>query len=198
MKIGIDIDDTTFNTVNAMVKYGDIFEEERTGVKAKLNNIGLIKNRYYLEGIYGWDKPTKFDFFNKYYKNVLEECIMLPNANEVISKLRKEGHTIHFITARLMDIDGCDTEKITKNSLEKNGIEYDSLSLAVKYKKDFFEKNMMDICIEDSFETCIEAEELGMKSFLMTTMMNKSIDSGNITRVYSWDDVYREISNQKK
>ena len=32
MKIGIDIDDTTFLTVKSMLKYADIFEEEITGI----------------------------------------------------------------------------------------------------------------------------------------------------------------------
>ena len=31
MKIGIDIDDTTFFTVKSMLKYGNIFEEEISG-----------------------------------------------------------------------------------------------------------------------------------------------------------------------
>ena len=48
MKIGIDIDDTTFFTVKSMLKYGDIFEEEISGKSIDRDNFGLIKNRYYL------------------------------------------------------------------------------------------------------------------------------------------------------
>ena len=87
MKIGIDIDDTTFNTAKSMIKYADIFEEERTGIKNHKDNFGLIKDRYYLQELYDWNRDIKFDYFNKYYKNVLEECEMLPNANTVIKKL---------------------------------------------------------------------------------------------------------------
>ena len=50
-------------------------------------------------GLYGWDEKTKFEFLDKYYKNVLEECTMLPNANTTIKKLKNEGDTIHFVTA---------------------------------------------------------------------------------------------------
>ncbi|HCC03404.1 MAG TPA: hypothetical protein DEP51_00895, partial [Clostridiales bacterium] len=106
MKIGIDIDDTTFFTVKSMLKYGNIFEEEISGKPIDRDNFGLIKNRYYLNALYGWDNETKFKFFDKYYKNVLEECVMLPDANTVIQKLKEEGDTIHFITARLMNIEG--------------------------------------------------------------------------------------------
>ncbi len=140
MKIGIDIDDTTFLTVKAMLKYADIYEEEISGVPICEDNFGLITNRYYLNVLYGWDDNTKSKFFKKYYKNVLEECTMLDNANRVIQKLKEEGNTIHFITARLMDIDGCDTEKITKESLNKFNIPYDSLNLHVSDKLSFLKK----------------------------------------------------------
>jgi hypothetical protein len=55
MKIGIDIDDTTFLTVKSMLKYADV----------------------------------------------------------TIQKLKKDEDTIHFITARLMNIKNCDIEIIT-------------------------------------------------------------------------------------
>ena len=72
MRIGIDIDDTTLVTVNSMIKYADKFDIEELGRKGTNSNLGLIKNRYYLKVLYGWDDETKFTFFNKYYKSVLE------------------------------------------------------------------------------------------------------------------------------
>ena len=193
MKIGIDIDDTTFLTVKSMLKYADIFEEEISGIPTNRDSFGLIENRYYLKALYGWDDETKFAFFNKYYKNVLEECTMLPNADEVIRKLKQNGDTIHFITARLMNIEGCDTEAITRKSLSDFGIPYDSLSLHISDKLAFFKENEIDICIEDSFETCKQLTDNGIKSILMTTKMNSKIDSGEIVRVHNWEEVYTEI-----
>lgn len=193
MRIGIDIDDTTFLTVKSMLKYADIYEAEISGVPTNRDSFGLITNRYYLKVLYGWDDETKFSFFKKYYKNVLEECTMLPNANKVIRKLKEDGDIIHFITARLMNIDGCDTEKITRDSLEKFDIPYDYLDLHVSDKLTFFKENNIDLCIEDSYETCRELEENGIKAILMTTKMNEQIDAGDIIRVNNWDDVYREI-----
>ena len=70
MKIGIDIDDTTFLTVKSMLKYAD----------------------------------------------------------KTIQKLKKEENTIHFITARLMNIKNCNTEAITKRSLDNFNIPYDGLN----------------------------------------------------------------------
>ena len=198
MKIGIDIDDTTFLTVKSMLKYADIFEEEISGIPTNRDSFGLIENRYYLKALYGWDDETKFAFFDKYYKNVLEECTMLPNADKVIRKLKENGDTIHFITARLMNIEGCDTEAITRKSLSVFGIPYDSLSLHVSDKLSFFKENNLDICIEDSFETCKQLTDNGIKSILMTTKMNSKIDSGEIVRVNSWEEIYEEVERYRK
>lgn len=197
MKIGIDIDDTTFFTVKSMLKYGNIFEEEISGKPIDRDNFGLIKNRYYLNALYGWDNETKFKFFDKYYKNVLEECIMLPDANTVIQKLKEEGDTIHFITARLMNIEGCDTEGITRKSLEKYHIPYDSLNLHISDKLCFFKENEIDICIEDSFETCRQMTDNGIKSILMTTKMNCDVNNQEIVRVNNWNEIYEEIKKYK-
>lgn len=197
MKIGIDIDDTTFLTVKSMLKYGDIFEEEISGVPLNRDSFGMIKNRYYLKALYGWDDETKFAFFRKYYKNVLEECTLLPNADKVIQKLKEEGNTIHFITARLMNIEGCDTEKITRASLEKFNIPYDYLDLHVSDKVKFFKENNIDLCIEDSFETCRQMLDNGIKAILMTTKMNEQIENKDIIRVNTWDEIYAEIQKMK-
>ncbi len=197
MKIGIDIDDTTFLTVKSMLKYADIFEEEISGVPTNRDSFGLIENRYYLKALYGWDDKTKFAFFNKYYKNVLEECTMLPNADKAIRKLKEKGDTIHFITARLINIDGCDTEAITRKSLSDFGIPYDTLNLHVSDKLLFFKKQKIDICIEDSFETCKQLMENGIKSILMTTKMNEKIESGDIVRVNNWAEIYDEVEKYR-
>ena len=197
MRIGIDIDDTTFSTAAAMIKYADIFVEERTGVPVHKDNFGLIKDRYYLQQLYDWDVKIKFDFFDKYYKNVLEECSMLPDANKVIARLKAEGNVIHFVTARLMNIDGCDTESITRNSLAKFNIPYDYLDLHISDKVTFFKENNIDLCIEDSYETCKQMAEAGIKAILMTTKMNERIDDKSIIRVHNWNEVYDEIQKLK-
>ena len=198
MKIGIDIDDTTFLTVKSMLKYADIFEQEISGKAINRDSMGLIKNRYYLKELYGWDNETKSIFFEKYYKNVLEECTMLPYANEVINKLKENGDKIYFITARLIDIKECDSEAITKKSLLDFNITYDELYVGISDKLTFFKEHEIDMCIEDSYETCKEFSDNGIKSILMTTPMNKDIDAGKITRVNNWLEIYDEIEKYKK
>lgn len=197
MIIGIDIDDTTVVTVESMVKYGDKYDTEVLGRKASKDNLGRIKDRYYMKALYGWSEEEKFAFFDMYYKDVLEECYPLPNAVEKINKLKEEGNDIIFITARLTNIKNCDTENITKTTLEKYEIPYDRLIMNVDNKLEYCKEHKVEIFIDDSFETCKSLQENGIKSYLMTTRMNRNIESGNVERVTSWDEVYEKISNLK-
>lgn len=195
MRIGIDIDDTTVITVKSMIKYADLYDTQILGRKGTNGNLGLIQNRYYLKVLYGWDDKTKFDFFDTYYKNVLEECTVRPNAPEVIRKLKEEGNEISFITARLLNIKNCDTENITIRTLNDNDIPYDKLIINASDKLKFCQENNIQIFIEDSYETCKQLEENGIKTFLMTTKMNENIDAGSIERVNDWDEIYKKVED---
>ena len=197
MVIGIDIDDTTVVTVESMVKYGDKYDTEVLNREAKKDNLGRIKDRYYMNALYGWTEEEKFAFFDMYYKNVLEECYPLPNASEIINKLKQEGNEIIFITARLTNIKNCETENITKETFRKYNIPYDKLIMNVDDKLKFCKENDVEVFIEDSYETCKNLQENGIKAYLMTTKMNRNIVDDKIERVSSWDEVYEKITNLK-
>lgn len=194
MRIGIDIDDTTVVTVKSMIKYADIYDREQLGKKGINGNFGLIQNRYYLQALYGWSTEEKFAFFDIYYKNILEECTPLPNAPEVIRKLKEEGNEIFFITARLNNVKNCDTETITQNTLNENNIPYDKLIINTSDKLKVCKEYGIDIFVEDSYDTCKELQANGIKSYLMTTKMNENIDTSDIERVSSWDEIYLKIN----
>lgn len=198
MIIGIDIDDTTFITVNSMIKYADIYNTQILGKTQTSKKFGSIPNRYYLKSIYGWDEKTKLDFFDLYYKNVLEECTVMPNADKVIRELKKKGNEILFITARLTKIKNCNTNDITIKSLQMNNIPYDKLIINACDKLQVCKENKIEVFIEDSYETCKQLEECGIKTYLMTTKMNESIDSGNIERVNDWNEIYNKIQKYLK
>ena len=197
MVIGIDIDDTTVVTVESMVKYGDKYDTEVLNREAKKDNLGKIKDRYYMKALYGWTEEEKFAFFDMYYKNVLEECYPLPNASEIINRLKQEGNEIIFITARLTNIKNCETENITKETFRKYNIPYDKLIMNVDDKLKFCKENDVEIFIEDSYETCKNLQENGIKAYLMTTKMNRNIVDDKIERVSSWNEVYEKITNLK-
>lgn len=195
MNIGIDIDDTTVMTVESMVKYGDKYQKEVLNREVKKDNLGQIKDRYYMGALYGWTHEEKFAFFDMYYKNVLKECYPLEDAPRVINKLKNDGHKIIFITARLTSIKDCNTKEITEDTLKSNNIPYDELIMNVDGKLEFCQKHNVDIFIEDSFETCKTLQANGIKTYLMTTRMNKNIDAKEfgIERISSWKELDEKI-----
>lgn len=113
----------------------------------------------------------------------------------MIARLKEEGYEIFFITARLNNIKNCDAEAITKKTLEENNIPYDKLIVNASDKLKFCKEHNIEIFIEDSYDTCKELQENGIKSYLMTTRMNENIETGDIERVSSWDEIYLKINS---
>lgn len=137
----------------------------------------------------------KKTFFDMYYRDILKECVPMEDVAEVIKKLKSEGHEIHFATARLTNIEGCDTISITKDNLSKFNIPYDKLKVNVADKLKYAKENAIDIFVEDSFETCKSLQENGIKAYLMTTRMNAKIKTNDIERVNNWNELYERIKN---
>ena len=193
MKIGIDIDDTTLSILNPMLKYANQYMKEISGKNIDEGRLGLITTRYYLEEIFGWTEETRDNFFNQYYKTVLNECTMMPNANTIIKKLKNEGNAIHFISHRLLYIKDCNTEEITKTSMRRYNIPYDTLNL-VEDKIEFSKKHSIDLFIDDCYETCKELNDNGIKILLMTSQLNSNINAEPLARVNNWIEAYNAIN----
>lgn len=198
MNIGVDIDDTIVITTECIIKYADIFNKEVLGKEKNINEMGKIKDRFYLNNLYGWSDELKKQFFQKYYKNILLECKVMKDVSKVLNRLKEEGDKIIFITARMTYIKNCETYEITKNMLNENNIPYDLIVMDAREKLNYAKENNIDIFIEDSFETCKTLEETGIKSLLMTSVMNENIDTYEIERVHSWEEVYNKICKLKK
>ncbi len=197
MNIGIDIDDTIVDTITPILKYANIYNQ-KLGLNVKCENeVGLATTAHYLEDTYGWDEKTALRFFDEYYKQVLEECKIRRNAASVLQKLKSEGHTISFITARFPIEPHCDSEKITKQTLAKYNIPYDNLVMNVQKKAEDCKKLNIDIFIDDSYEQCKLLEKNGIKAFLITTKMNNKLKENDIERASSWNDLYSKINNLK-
>lgn len=193
MKIGIDIDDTTVITVKSMIKYGNIFNEKVLKRPPVKFNFGEIKDRYYMNALFGWTEETKFEFFDMYYKNVLEDCEPLPNASKVITKLKEEGNEIIFISSRITTIKDCNAEQITIDSFNKNGILFDKVIIGAYDKLEYCLEHNIEVFVDDSLEVLQELSKNGIKCYLMTSPINSKLDTGDITRVHTWDEIYNDL-----
>ncbi len=197
MNIGIDIDDTIVDTITPILKFANIFSQKLGICATNEKEVGIASSAHYLEDTYGWDKETTTKFFNEYYKQILEECKIRKNAISVLQKLKSEGHTISFITARFQIEPHCDTEKITKQTLSKYKIPYDNLVMNVQKKAEDCKKLDIDVFIDDSYDQCKLLEKNGIKAYLITTKMNRKLKVDDIERVSSWNDLYNKLKNLK-
>lgn len=190
MRIGIDIDDTITDMVTMMVKYADIYHVKELRRTKQKENIGYIKSRHYLNALYGWTNEEKMNFFKKYYEDILHECIVREDAKRVIKKLEKDGHEIYFITARLSNVEGCETEKITKEMLEKSGISYKELIIDASDKPKACNEKNIDIMIDDSYQTCQEMIKEHKVAILITSKLNEKIEvENNVFRAKDWYEI---------
>lgn len=193
MKIGIDLDDTTFILVDAMLKYADKYNVEVLGRNERKHEFDKLTTHKYLNTLYQWDDETKFKFFDMFYANVLEESEVSPKADEVIRNWKKQGHEIYFISRRLENIENCNTMEITKNSLDRYQVPYDEIILNTENKTQIALEKKIDIFIDDSYEICLALEEAGIKSYLMTSRMNRNLETKDIERVLNWEHLAEAV-----
>ena len=194
MEIGIDIDDTLVVTYEPMLRYADKFNEEKFGEKKLKDNIGMIATHHYLSAIFEWDDETKFEFFKKYYADVLRECEIKEYAAEAVRKLKEAGHKIYFISARLTNIEGCDAKGITLEALKKYNVPFDKLVVDAEEKVRDSVSLGVDIFVEDSLDNCKKLSSAGIKTYLITSKINEKLDSGNVERVENWKELYEKIT----
>ena len=79
-----------------------------------------------------------------------------------------------------------------KNWLDKNNIVYDKLLFAKVPKIKEIKENKIEIMIEDSPST-IEAINKIVKVLCYDNRYNRDLKLDNVTRVYSWYDIYNKI-----
>ena len=60
-------------------------------------------------------------------------------------------------------------------------------------KKEIMCENNLDIFIDDNFRNCMEAVKLNIKALMMNARNNKNFNDEKIKRVFSWDEIEKEI-----
>lgn len=195
MRIGIDIDGVLTNASQFVADYGIKFCEE--------NNLcyRVKKDEYNDAKALGISEENSEKFWNTYMKYYATEYPARDFAAEVIKKLKEEGHEIHIITARdeygLVGEDYGKMRQFVKEWLEKNNIYYDRVSHTEGSKLPYCIGNYIDIMIEDSPKNIKEISSK-IPVYCYNCSYNQNIKGENITRVYSWYDIYNKIKKQNK
>ena len=196
MNIGIDIDDTIANTYDVLFNYAQNYTINDIGKEIKDVNRNSITHMY-CTAFHNWNKEEDKEFLDKYYEKTVLKVQPKMYAVENIKRLKESGDKIYLITARFLS-DKFDVEKLTKNWLEKYGIPYDKLILNSQNKVIAAKENDIDIFVDDSIKNCTEMAHVGIKTYMMDTIINKDFENEDIERVYSWPHLYQKIENYKK
>lgn len=188
MKIGIDIDGVITDLSRFYLDYGAKFAFE--------NNIEKISNPngYEIEEILNLEEGKHIEFWEKYDDYYTKKIYTREFASEVIKKLKEEKNEIHLITARNPKEE--QSEKWTTDWLKENNIYYDKLEFTTE-KVNYCKNNNIDLMIEDSVKNILElSKEISVICF--DTRYNKECQGENITRCYSWYDIYSKIKKYMK
>ncbi|MBO5398486.1 MAG: hypothetical protein J6A36_06150 [Clostridia bacterium] len=197
MVIGLDIDDTITDTFGVMFAYAEKFMIEDLKREINIKPSVDIADTGYVQALHNWNREDELKFFNKYYRNLIEETIPYHFAVETINKLKEEGNTIILITARF-DTENVQVEEITKAWLKKYGIKYDKLIIDAQNKGDIAKENNIDVFVDDSIINCISVAKKGIKSYIMENRCNIECNHPDVKRVYSWPHLEQEIRKEIK
>ena len=191
MNIGIDIDGVLTNEDDYFLDFTSKYCYE--------NNLKGFENaNLYEYRKLNWDEKTINNYRDKYFLNYIKNEPARKFAKEVIKKLKEDGHNIFIISARYKtaengNISGCNIRNCTIEWLRKNNIEYDKIIFTKPPKVNEILENKIDIMIEDS-PTIINDLVKVVKVLYYDTRYNRNIEHKNITRVYSWYDIYMKIN----
>ena len=189
MKIGIDIDGVLADIARFTVDYGtkfrydnNIYTETKDDEYNEAKALGLTYEQAEL-------------FWNTYLELYATKYPARDFAAEVISKLR-QNHEIYIITARNEDGLPPETYGTMQNMVKKwlmdEKIEYDKLIFTEGSKLPYCMENGVDIMIEDApFNVKDISAKIPVLCF--DNPYNKTIEGNNITRVYGWYDILKEI-----
>ena len=193
MNIGVDIDGVLTNDDEYILDTVTKFIYE--------NNLESYERPYEYEyGKLNWNQETLDKYRERYFWNYCQNEHARKYASEVIKKLKGEGNNIYIITSRHYTTE--DTEKgersrkIVKKWLKENGIVYDELYFSSDKTKEIDKLNI-DVMIEDSPET-IPIFTKHTHIFCFDCRYNRNMCLENMTRVFSWYDIYLKISKFKK
>ena len=182
MKVGIDIDDTTTETLDEIKRLLMLHEHEYVPEGQRIQPDNLQKTEFSRR------------FFADYAYEMLHDVKLKPRVRENIELLHQDGHEIIFITARSNTYLG-DSYEFCKEYLDRNGVYYDKLFTQGGDKLEICKREGIDLMIDDSIRTCERIQEGGVPSLLFTTECNINSET-NCDRVGSWDEIYDYVRKE--
>lgn len=195
MRIGIDIDGVLTDIEKWQLDYGSKYFYENYS-KSIFDYKG-----YETTDIFNVDSHLDDKFWKEYFEDYSINIEPRRFANEVIKKLKDDGHEIYIITARgsflshssnVMSIEK--NQKIVLEWFEKHNIHYDKIIFSPEDKLDICIENKIDLMIEDKVDNINKISTI-IPAICFHANYNENCVGKNIIRCYSWYDIYSKIKN---
>lgn len=186
MNIGMDIDDTITNTSKEIDIWAKEYTEKVLKRKFELQELEIFDSMW-ARHLYNWTIEEDKNFWDLYYEKIMENVKPKDDAVEVINELEKHNEII-IITAR-WDRENEIISKITKKWLEQNNIKYSKLFMGYKDKRNIAKENNIELFIDDSYITCKEIFNIGIRTMMMNSRINHHFNDRNIERVFTWKEI---------
>jgi len=195
MRIGVDIDGVLNDIGEWHYSCGFKFCIE--------NNIdrGFNPYKYMMEEQFGLTDEENYRFWKEYIFDLMVSIPTRPYAAKVLGLLQEMGHEIVILTAR-------DNRYLTNQYentmnfyveewLNKNNISYNEIIAGPGRKKEKCIKNKLDIMIEDKESNVMSISEV-IPVLCFDAPYNLEAKKDNITRVYSWYQIYKYFLDNSK
>lgn len=183
MRIGIDIDDVITNTSE---KIEEFVMKYKNSEKLKKHMTEIMKGNP--------SEPEVVEFCIENYLKVFKKVKIKENASKSIQNLLDNGNEIYLITARgenLKFFKG--SEKVTLDFLKENNVKYNKIIFNAVNKAQLCIDNKVDLMIDDSVTHCEDVKNVGIRSIVFTSKVNKNIDT-SIDRVNDWLELEKKIN----
>lgn len=148
------------------------------------------------EGKCNWNEEIMEKYRREYFFEYIRNAPARAYSAEVLTKLQQKGHRIIIITGRYRTQEDSPIGKQMRQDtiawLEKNKIPYDVIYFTHCPKVKEIKEAKIDVMIEDNPEVMKESTKI-TKTFCMDNRYNHDLAMPNLTRVYSWYDIYAKL-----
>lgn len=183
MKIGIDIDGVLQDTERYFEAYANIFDYDNGGR-------GVVHpEEYKASRRYDWSEEEFIKFIDQYMYNIMESAPIMAGAEDIVKRLKADGHQLYIITARGILFEH--EKEIADDFLARLGVEFDGIYYGCRDKLPACIDAKIDYMIDDAPYNVTHLSENGIKCLFFRSSCVDDIINDNVNDVYNWGDVYK-------
>ena len=159
MRIAIDLDDT-LSVVDRITLASQYIARKNLPYRV------VNPNSHALIEVFDWEIDAVHEFVREGGITVFTDAEARKGARETLAALREAGHEIIVLTARQKSW-FVNPEKVSRDWLEKRKIPYDEIVAGETDKGKYCVEHGISVLIDDNADTCVKAQELGVRAVLM-------------------------------